>query len=152
MHCHVSSLVFWRDMGRCETVRNDVILKKCNTFSVGSQLQSKRLRGLGHAFRMPNARLPVKSKGFVHLDAPGLVSMMLRYVTIKTVVPIDLIRMLRTDCSAETRLALHVPSSLSWKAFLFIISKQIQPQLLIVCTWQRQYLPKGLHQCGLYHL
>ena len=59
----------------------------------------------------------VKSKGFVHLDALGLVSMMLCYVTVKTVVSIDHIRMLRTDCSGETRLALHTPSSLSWKAF-----------------------------------
>ena len=59
----------------------------------------------------------VKFKGFVHLDALGLVSMMLCYVTVKTVVSIDRIRMLRTDCSGETRLAPHVPSSLSWKAF-----------------------------------
>ena len=59
----------------------------------------------------------VKSKGFVHLDALGLVSMMLCYVTVKTVISIDRIRMLKTDCSGETRLAPHVPSSLSWKAF-----------------------------------
>ena len=36
---------------------------------------------------------------------------------IDTVVSIDCIRMLKTDCSGETRLAPHVPSSLSWKAF-----------------------------------
>ena len=44
------------------------------------------------------------------------VSMMLCYVIVKTVVSIDRIRMLKTDCSGETRLAPHVPSSLSWKA------------------------------------
>ena len=54
---------------------------------------------------------------YTHLDALGLVSMMLCYVTVKTVVSIDRIRMLKTDCSGETRLAPHVPSSLSWKAF-----------------------------------
>ena len=36
------------------------ILNKCNTSSVESQLQSKRLRWLGHTFRMPNDRLPKK--------------------------------------------------------------------------------------------
>ena len=44
-------------------------------------------------------------------------AMMLCYVTVKTVVSIDRIRMLKTDCSGETRRAPHVPSSLSWKAF-----------------------------------
>ena len=52
----------------------------------------------------------VKSKGFVHLDALGLVLMMLCYVTVKTVLSIDRIRMLKTDCSGETRFALHIPS------------------------------------------
>ena len=51
------------------------------------------------------------------VDALGLVSMILCYVTLKTVVSIDRTRMLRTDCSGETILALHIPSSLSWKAF-----------------------------------
>ncbi len=31
-----------------------------NTLSVESQLQGKRLRWLGHVFRMPNDRLPKK--------------------------------------------------------------------------------------------
>ena len=45
----------------------------------------------------------------------------IRYVTVKTVVSIDRIRMLRTDGSGETRLALHVPSSLSWKVFYLLL-------------------------------
>ena len=88
-------------------------LNRCNTFSGGSQLQS---RWLGHIFRMPNDRLPKnllfgEATGLRHLVSLGLVSMMLRYVTVKTVVSIDLTGMLRTDCSGQTRLALHVPSS-----------------------------------------
>ena len=41
-------------------VPNADILSRCNTFSVESQLQSKRLRWLGHTVRMPNDRLPKK--------------------------------------------------------------------------------------------
>ena len=41
-------------------VLNVVILNRCNTLSVESQLQGKRLRWLGHVFRMPNNRLPKK--------------------------------------------------------------------------------------------
>jgi len=41
-------------------VPNVVILNRCNTLSVESQLQGKRLRWLGHVFRMPNNRLPKK--------------------------------------------------------------------------------------------
>jgi len=41
-------------------VPNVVILNRCNTLSVESQLQGKRLRWLGHVFRMPNDRLPKK--------------------------------------------------------------------------------------------
>ena len=37
-----------------------ILLTRCNTFSVESQLQSKRLRWLGHMFRMPDDRLPKK--------------------------------------------------------------------------------------------
>ena len=33
---------------------------RCNTLSVESQLQGKRLRWLGHVFRMPSDRLPKK--------------------------------------------------------------------------------------------
>ena len=36
------------------------MLTRCNTFSVESQLQSKRLRWLGHMFRMHVERLPKK--------------------------------------------------------------------------------------------
>ena len=38
-------------------VPNVDTLNKCNTSSVESQLRSKRLRWLGHTFRMPNDRL-----------------------------------------------------------------------------------------------
>ena len=41
-------------------VPNVVILNRCNTLSVESQLQGKRLRWLGHVFRMPHDRLPKK--------------------------------------------------------------------------------------------
>jgi len=41
-------------------VPNVDILNRCNTLSVESQLQGKRLRWLGHVFRMPNDRLPKK--------------------------------------------------------------------------------------------
>ncbi len=41
-------------------VPNVDILNRCNTLSVESQLQGKRLRGLGHVFRMPNDRMPKK--------------------------------------------------------------------------------------------
>ncbi len=41
-------------------VPNVDILNRCNTLSVESQLQGKRLRWLGHLFRMPNDRLPKK--------------------------------------------------------------------------------------------
>ena len=35
----------------------DVVLNRCNTLSVKSQLQGKRVRWLGHVTRMPNDRL-----------------------------------------------------------------------------------------------
>ena len=41
-------------------VLNVVILNRCNTFSVESRLQSKRLRWLGHIFRRPDDSLPKK--------------------------------------------------------------------------------------------
>ena len=54
----------------------------------------------------------VKSKGFPHLAALGLLSMMLRYVIVKPVELVRLTRMHKKGCSGETRLVLHVPSSL----------------------------------------
>ncbi|DBA66319.1 TPA: hypothetical protein ACH3X2_14336 [Trebouxia sp. C0005] len=97
-------------------VPNVDILNRCNTLSVESQLQGKRLGWLGHVFRMPEDRLPnsfclVKSKGFVHLAALGLVSMILPCVTVKTVESVDPVEMPNTDCYGKTRLVLHVPSS-----------------------------------------
>ncbi len=53
----------------------------------------------------------VNSRGFAHLAALGLVSMMLHCVIVKTVELVDLIGMHKTDCCDETRLVLHVPSS-----------------------------------------
>ncbi len=41
-------------------VPNADILNRCNTLSVESQLQGKRLRWLGHTFRVPSDRLPKK--------------------------------------------------------------------------------------------
>ncbi len=53
----------------------------------------------------------VKSRGFAHLGALGLVSMMLHYANIKNVIVLGLTGMHRTGCSEETTLVLHVPSS-----------------------------------------
>ena len=41
-------------------VPNVDMINRCNTFSVESQLQSKRFRCLGHILRMPHDRLPKK--------------------------------------------------------------------------------------------
>ena len=43
-----------------DCVPNVDMLNRCNTPSVESQLQGKRLRWLGHVFRMPNDRLSKK--------------------------------------------------------------------------------------------
>ena len=48
------------DISLRDHVPNVDILNSCNTLSVESQLQGKRLRWLGHVFRMPNDRLPKK--------------------------------------------------------------------------------------------
>ena len=98
-------------------VPNAVILNRCNTLSVESQLQGKRLRWLGrHVFRMPNDRLPKKRlfcevKG---LCPPGCPRSSFNDVALRdcqTVVLLGLIGMHKTGCSGETRLVLHVPSS-----------------------------------------
>jgi len=56
-----------------------VILNRCITPFVECQLQSKRLRWLGHVFRMPNDRFSKKllfsERGFMHLTALGLVAL-----------------------------------------------------------------------------
>ena len=46
-----------------------------------------------------------------HQVALGLVSTTLYYATVKQVVSVDLLAMIRTDCSGEAGLALHVSSS-----------------------------------------
>ena len=65
---------FW-----CSHVPNIVILNRCITLSVESQLQSKTLRWLGHVFRTPNDRLSEMllfgERGFMHLTALGLVAL-----------------------------------------------------------------------------
>ncbi len=53
----------------------------------------------------------VKSRGFTHLAALGLVSMILRCMIVKSVELVDLIEMCKTDCFGETRFVLHVPGS-----------------------------------------
>jgi len=65
---HISPLAdFQMNCLRCicvislrDHVPNVDILNRCNTLSVESQLRGKRLRWLGHVFRMPNDRLPKK--------------------------------------------------------------------------------------------
>ena len=54
--------------------------------------------------------LLVKSRGFAHLAALGLVSTMLRCVTVKVVELVDLTEMRKTDCFGDLRLLLHVPA------------------------------------------
>ena len=138
--CHVSFVVLWRDMAGCTKhisplavfqmnclrricgislqhhVPNIDMLTRCSTFSVESQLQSKRLGCLGHMFRIPDNRLPKKLlfgevKGCAPRAAQGLVLMMLQCVIVYCLAQLNLTRMLRTDCFGGTRLALHVPSS-----------------------------------------
>ena len=46
------------DISLLEYVPAVNILNRCNTFSVESQLQSKRLRWLAHTLRMPHNNLP----------------------------------------------------------------------------------------------
>jgi len=98
-------------------VLNVVVLNRCNTLSVESQLLDKRLRWLGHVFRMPNNRLPKmllfgEVKG---LRPPGRPRSNfnddLHYVIAKTVVSVGLTGMHKTGCSGETRFALQLSSS-----------------------------------------
>lgn len=53
----------------------------------------------------------IKSGGFAHLTALDLVCILLHCMIVKNVDLVDLIGMHQTDCSGETRLVLHVPSS-----------------------------------------
>ncbi len=86
---------------------------RCDTLSVESQLQGKRLRWLGQVFRMPNDRLPKKLlfrevKGF---RPPRPRAARLVIVIVKTVILVGLTGTHKTGCSGETRLVLHVPNS-----------------------------------------
>ena len=53
----------------------------------------------------------VKLRGFAHLVAQSLVSMMLLCMIVKPVGLEDRIEMRKPDCYAKTRLVPHVPSS-----------------------------------------
>ena len=50
-------------------VPNVAMLNRCNAFCVESQLQGKRLRWLGHVFKMPNNILP---KQLLFAEVKGL--------------------------------------------------------------------------------
>ena len=98
-----------------DRVPNVDILNRCNTSSVESQLQSKRLRWLGHTFRMPHDRVPKKLLfGQVNGSRPSG-RPRLSYNDVAVIVMNDAIlghtRVLRTDSFGETRIVLHVPSS-----------------------------------------
>ncbi len=93
-----------------------VILNRCNTLSVESQLQGKRLRWHGHVFRMPNNRLPKnllfgEVKGLCPLGRPRSSFNNVTLRECQSVVLVGLTGMHKTGCSGETRLVLHVPSS-----------------------------------------
>ena len=79
------------------------ILNRCNNLSVESQLEGKTLRWLGHVLGCLTidylrSFCLVKSKGFAHLVALGLVSTMLRCILVKIVELVDRIEMRNTDC------------------------------------------------------
>ena len=63
-HLHQLSVFHMRcsrricDISLLDHITNSVILKRCETFSVDSQLRSKRLRWFGHICRMADSRLP----------------------------------------------------------------------------------------------
>ncbi len=52
----------------------------------------------------------VKLRGFAHLVAPGLVSMVLLCMIVKPLELVDRTEMRKTDCFGKTRLVPHVPS------------------------------------------
>ena len=78
----------------------------------------------------------VKSRGLAHLAALGLVPMMLCDVTVKLVVSIEPTGLLRTNCSGETRLALHIyiPPHEPESAILIIIIKSTTPSMTLCYT------------------
>ena len=100
----------------CDHVLSVDILNRCNTIIVKSLLRSKRLRWLGHVFRMSNDRLPKKLlvgqvTGQRLRDYPrsSFNDVVLRDCHTST--STDHSGMLRIECSGKTGLALHVPSS-----------------------------------------
>ena len=121
---HISPLVVFQvNCVRCSCgnfLRDHVpsvdILTRCNTFSVESQLQSNRLRWLGHTFRMLDDSLPKKlSFGQVKgRRPPGCLWSSFNDVAVRDcIVSPHPTKMLMTGCFGGTRLASHVPSS-SW--------------------------------------
>ena len=96
-------------------VPNIDILNRSNNLSVECQLPGKRLRSLGHCFRMPDDRLPKKLlfgevKGLRPPGRPRSIDNVTLH-DIKTVVLSGLIGMHKTGCSEETRPVLLVRSS-----------------------------------------
>ena len=87
----------------CMQSCNFCIIKSCpqGALDIAELISAKRLRRLNYIFTMPDARLPKRileeSWGFAHLVALGLVSVVLYYVTVKTVILIGHIRVHRTD-------------------------------------------------------
>ena len=98
-----------------------VIPDSCNTLSVESPLQGKRLGWqvvCSECLMRDCLRslCSVKSRGFAHLalgvfNDVSLHSMMFHYMIVKTVVLVDIIGMHKTGCFGETRLVLHIPRS-----------------------------------------
>ena len=100
MNCLQSICICGVSLRETTYMPNVVILSvnRCNTLSVESQLQSNRLRWLGHTFRIPGNTLPKELmssevKGLVHLAALDLVPMIMHYVTGKTVILVGLTKM-----------------------------------------------------------
>ena len=107
-------------------VPNMDILNRCKTLYVESQLQGKRLRWHScfrivlHIWVMFSGCLMihclrsyclVNLRGYTHLVAPGLVSMILLCMSVKPVKLVDRKEMRKTDGFVKTRLVPHVPSS-----------------------------------------
>ena len=92
------------------------ILSRCNTPSVESRLQGKRLKWLGHVFRMPNDSLPEKLlfgqvEGHRPPERPRSSFNDVALHVSKLSDWWDLMEMRKTDSFGNTRLLTNVPSS-----------------------------------------